>query len=159
MASKAASTVRMHAHLAAATIQARERGRRTRRAAECVPELQEVRPLKRTLELEIVDINRLSDVDIIKQRFTCEFVTRFTFKGGARDEHLNKAGAEFPFDSHGKPTFRPSALWYAKQVDFNNAHEYTTLGRPTRSRCARSPWPVRSATCSDDRGWMPRAQI
>lgn len=91
------------------------------------PPAPKILPLMRTLEVRSVEMNRLGDIDIITQRFHTEVVLQMAFKGGAKDEDLNKPDADFPLDAWNRPTFRPSAAWYMAQVDFNNAHEYTTL--------------------------------
>lgn len=83
--------------------------------------------LLRTLTVRLVEVNRLSDIDIIGQRFKAEFVVQFALEGGALDEHLVDPSADFPLDGFGRPTFRPSAGWYMAQVDFNNALSYTQL--------------------------------
>ena len=91
------------------------------------PTRESPQPLKRTLTVLMVEVNRLSDIDIINQRFRAEVVVQMAFEGCAKDEDLNSQNPGFPFDAWGRPTFRPSALWYMAQVDFNNAHEYKTL--------------------------------
>jgi hypothetical protein len=90
-------------------------------------------PLLRTLECRMVEVNRLSDIDIINQRFRTEIVVQLVFVDGNLDEDLKKPGAEFPLDGFGRPTFRPSAAWYMAQVDFNNAHEWKTLDQSVRA--------------------------
>lgn len=74
-----------------------------------------------------VEVTRIADIDILSQRFHAEVVVQLAFEGGAHDEHLSNPDDSFPLDSLGRPTFRPSAAWYMKQVDFNNAIEYKTL--------------------------------
>ena len=91
------------------------------------PPRERPQPLVRTLVIRQVEINRLADIDIIRQRFNVEFVVHLAFEGGALDVELSKSSADFPLDGWGRPTFRPSASWYMAQVDFNNAHEYKTL--------------------------------
>ena len=84
-------------------------------------------PLLRTLTVQFVEVNRLSDIDILAQRFKAEFVVQFAFVGGASDANLSDQNAGFPLDAYNRPTFRPSAAWYMAQVDFNNALEYKQL--------------------------------
>ena len=91
------------------------------------PPREPVQPLPRTLVVRMVEVNRLSDIDIISQRFRAEVVVQAAFEGGAKDVDLCNTSAAFPFDGFGRPTFRPSAAWYMAQVDFNNAIEYKTL--------------------------------
>ena len=91
------------------------------------PARDPVQPLLRTLIVRMVEVNRLSDIDIISQRFRAEVVVQAAFEGGAKDLDLCNPSAAFPFDGFGRPTFRPSAAWYMAQVDFNNAIEYKTL--------------------------------
>ena len=45
----------------------------------------------------------------------------FAFEGGAKDEHLIAPGAQFPFDSFGRPTFRPSAEWYMEGLRWSKS--------------------------------------
>ena len=130
---------------AATKLQAAERGRRDRKffrdrkhialkTAGLIakpPPWKRPEPLPRRLMVKLVEVNRLSDIDIIGQRFRAEIVVQLAFIGGALDEHLSKPSAEFPLDGFGRPTFRPSAAWYMAQVDFNNAHEYKTLDAKT----------------------------
>ena len=94
--------------------------------AKAPPQVK-IEPLLRTLTVRMVEVNRISDIDILTQRFRAEFVVQLAFEGGAKDEHLSKKDASFPLDAWNRPTFRPSAAWYMAQVDFNNAHEYKTL--------------------------------
>ena len=95
--------------------------------ATAPPPAPKILPLKRTLEVRFVEMNRLGDIDIINQRFHAEFVVQLAFKGGANDEQLSSTDPGFPLDAWNRPTFRPSAAWYMAQVDFNNAHEFTQL--------------------------------
>ena len=123
----------------AIVVQSAERGRRERRkfrmafvtVARTVapPAWKKNEPLLRTLVIRLVEVNRLSDIDIIAQRFRAEVVIQLAFEGGAGDEHLSKTSDAFPLDGFGRPTFRPSASWYMNQVDFNNALEYKTLDK------------------------------
>lgn len=80
-----------------------------------------------TLTVQFVEINRLSDIDILNQRFRAEFVVQFAFVGGANDATLSDPSDKFPLDAYGRPTFRPSASWYAAQIDFNNALDFKQL--------------------------------
>ena len=79
--------------------------------------------------MRLVEVNRLSDIDIIGQRFKAEVVIQLAFEKGAADVHLSSKDDGFPLDGWGRPTFRPSAGWYMNQVDFNNALEYKTLDK------------------------------
>jgi len=83
--------------------------------------------LLRTLTVRFVEINRLSDIDIMNQCFKAEFVLQLAFENGAHDEFLVDSSPDFPLDAWGRPNFRPSAQWYMRQVDFNNAIEYKQL--------------------------------
>lgn len=84
-------------------------------------------PLKRTLTVRLIEINRLTDIDIIKQCFMAEILVQFAFEGGNNDPFLVDPNPEFPLDAYGRPTFRPSAAWYMAQLDFNNALDYKVL--------------------------------
>ena len=124
---------------AAVVLQSAERGRQQRKKRRlktqtigmivAPPKREPPKPLLRTLVVRLVEVNRLSDIDIIGQRFKAEVVVQLAFEGGAKDVHLSKPSASFPLDGFGRPTFRPSAKWYVDQVDFNNAHEYKTLDK------------------------------
>ena len=96
-------------------------------AAAGNPPAPKILPLLRTLTVRNVEVTRIADIDILSQRFHAEVVVQLAFEGGAHDEHLSNPDDSFPLDSLGRPTFRPSAAWYMKQVDFNNAIEYKTL--------------------------------
>ena len=96
-------------------------------AAAGNPPAPKIHPLLRTLTVRNVEVTRIADIDILSQRFHAEVVVQLAFEGGAHDEHLSNPDDSFPLDSSGRPTFRPSAAWYMKQVDFNNAIEYKTL--------------------------------
>ena len=48
--------------------------------------------LLRTLVVRTIEINRLSDIDIIGQRFKADFVVQLAFEGGAHDEDLARPG-------------------------------------------------------------------
>lgn len=91
------------------------------------PPREAIRPLKRTLVVRRVEVNRLVEINIMEQKFHAEFVIQLSFDGGALDENLIREGNDFPLDGWGRPTFRPSAGWYMAQIDFNNALEYKTL--------------------------------
>lgn len=84
--------------------------------------------IPRTLSVRHVEVQRISDIDIIAQRFKAQIFLQLAFENGANDNDLTKDSAEFPIDEvTKKPTFRPSALWFLDQVDFNNALEFTKL--------------------------------
>lgn len=93
------------------------------------PPREPPKPLLRTLEVRMIEVNRLSDINIIGQRFRAEVVVQLAFVDGNLDDHLKNPSDAFPLDGFGRPTFRPSAAWYMAQVDFNNAHEYKTLDK------------------------------
>ena len=46
---------------------------------------------------------------------------------GALDEDLSKQFDGFPVDEDGRPTYRPSAVWYLSQLDFPNGHDLHVL--------------------------------
>jgi len=83
----------------------------------------------RTVTLTSVECNKLTDVDIVGQRFSCEMVVLMAFVGGNDDPQLRDANDGFPIDENGKPTFRPSAKWYINQLDFNNQLDYNILDK------------------------------
>ena len=77
----------------------------------------------RTLSIQSVECNKLTDIDIIGQRFKVELVVTAAFLDGAHDPDLSDLSGDFPMGANGRPTFRPGARWFANQVDFNNALE------------------------------------
>jgi hypothetical protein len=81
----------------------------------------------RRMEMVHVELLRLADVSVIDQTFYVQLFTVFSFPGGAHDAELAADSAEFPMGADGKPTFRPSAKWFAAQLDFNNAKHYDLL--------------------------------
>jgi len=83
--------------------------------------------VNRTLSIQSVECNKLTDVDIINQRFRVELVVTGAFLDGAKDPDLSDLSGDFPMDANGRPTFRPGAKWFANQVDFNNALESNVI--------------------------------
>lgn len=86
-----------------------------------------VMPLLRVFWVELVELTQLTDVSIVQQTFTAQFYIEFVIEGGALDPTLCEQSDAFPFGEDGKPTFRPSALWYLEQTDFNNAKAWRKL--------------------------------
>ena len=84
-------------------------------------------PITRKLVIEVVEIDQLHDVSITRQTFVSRCFISFRIVGGAKDAALMAQSHEFPFDEDGRPTFRPSAMWYLKQIDFNNSEHYQRL--------------------------------
>ena len=78
-------------------------------------------PILRVLELREAHVLKLSDIDLHANSFTAHIWISIAFPGGSTDADLNRPGSVFPMDSDGKPTFRPSAMWYAEQLQFSNA--------------------------------------
>ena len=85
-------------------------------------------PLMRVLELRRLEVQRVHEIDTANHCFDMTFFVTLAFPGGATDEYLTSEIAEFPIGEDGKPTFRPSALWYSEQIDFNNGREVQQLG-------------------------------
>ena len=79
----------------------------------------------RTLVVQLVEVLKITNISIIDQKFSMDFYIELRIDGGARDADLSAADAAFPIGADGKPTFKPSALWYLAQVDFNNAEQFT----------------------------------
>ena len=84
-------------------------------------------PLPRTLELHAIELQKLHSLDPHGQRFCATLWTEWRFVGGVNDPDLSAKGIVFPRDANGKPTFRPSAEWYADHTDFRNALNYKTI--------------------------------
>ena len=74
-----------------------------------------------TLEVVRVDLVQLSGIDLRQQKFTAQLFVQFRFENGALDEALADPNDAFPVDAAGKPTFRPSARWFLKQIDLVDA--------------------------------------
>ena len=87
----------------------------------------------RELVVDKVEITQLSRVDDVQQCFDAQFVVQARFIGGANDPDLSRAGHEWPIDSKGHPTFRPSAEWFVHKTDFNNALEYESMSNLIRT--------------------------
>ena len=84
-------------------------------------------PLK--LVLKEVELQKLHKLDIANQSFNATIWMEFVIPGGANDSYLcDGMGADgqpprpvFPMDKEtGRPLFKPSATWYAAQVDCRN---------------------------------------
>ena len=74
----------------------------------------------RTLVLKTAKILKISNIEVLEQKFTAEVYLQFKFPGGANDAELSAPGNSFPFGEDGKPTFLPPAGWYLDQFDVNN---------------------------------------
>jgi hypothetical protein len=83
--------------------------------------------LSRVLEVERIDLLRLADINVLEQTFSAQIFVILSFPNGAKDPHLTVDSDEFPFDEKGNATFRPSAKWFASQLDFNNAKHFRVL--------------------------------
>jgi len=77
-------------------------------------------PLCRTLEVARVDVTHIAEIDQIAQCFYARVYLILRITGGADDPDLTSEFEGFPFDKEGRPTFRPSAIWYLNQLDFPN---------------------------------------
>ena len=85
------------------------------------------KPLCRNLSVARVDVTHLAEIDQISQTFYARLLLILQIKGGANDPNLTSEYEGFPFDGEGRPTFRPSGLWYLGQIDFPNGKEIKTL--------------------------------
>jgi len=81
---------------------------------------------QRTVEIEFsrIDVLQLSHISQKSQSFGLEIFLQCTIVGGANDPDLSSDSDAFPVDIAGRPTFRPSALWFLNQFEFQ------TLKRP-----------------------------
>jgi len=77
--------------------------------------------ITRTLEVNKVDILKLSDIDYMNHKFAAQIFCAFVIRGGGDDPDLSNHSKEFPFGPDGKPTFRPSAAWFMEQFEVCNA--------------------------------------
>jgi len=84
-------------------------------------------PLLRRLEIVRADVTQLSAIDQLSQTFRARLFLILRLPGGAKDDDLSRESEDFPVDSHGRPTFRPSARWYLSQLDFPNGRDIKTL--------------------------------
>ena len=80
----------------------------------------------RVLELRRLEVQKILEIDTEKNSFCMTFFLTFAFPGGANDKDLaDKTKGEdgnpvFPLGEDDKPTFLPSAAWFATKFDFNN---------------------------------------
>ena len=76
-------------------------------------------------EIEVVraDMTQLSAINQVSQTFHARLLLVMRMPGGAKDADLAKQFDGFPLDENGRPTFRPSAGWFLKQIDFTNARD------------------------------------
>ena len=95
-------------------------GRLERLLAEYEARLPRVEKLVRTLELVLADVTQLSAIDQVTQSFHASLFIILRFRGGALDSDLIKDYDGFPLDAEGRPTFRPSARWFLRQIEFPN---------------------------------------
>ena len=89
-------------------------------------------PLLRTFELRRAEFVQLFAIDCVEQSFKAQIYIELVLRDGALDDSLAASGDQFPLDDAGKPTFRPPALWYLKQLDFNNASHFHEMEHSTR---------------------------
>lgn len=68
-----------------------------------------------------VELEKLHNINLLNNRFDATIWIPFVVKGGAKDPDLSAPGVVFPMGADGKPTFKPSAEWYMKQIDCRNA--------------------------------------
>ena len=83
--------------------------------------------LKRVLEVQHVEITRLSSIDENAGTFSAQIFVRCIFPNGAEDPHLmaypegtSLSTPHFPLDAEGKPLWRPNAAWYLQRMIFDN---------------------------------------
>ena len=88
--------------------------------------------LNRIFELRRAEFVQLFAIDCVEQSFKAQIFVEFIIYDGALDESLVAYRDDFPLDAGGKPTFRPSALWYLKQLDFNNAVHFHEMEHSMR---------------------------
>ena len=86
-------------------------------------------PPTRTIELCFVQLTQLSAVDLVQQTFSAQLFLSMRFPGGALDPTLANPSPELPKGADGRPLPRPSAAWFAEQIDFNNATNFSVRHR------------------------------
>ena len=77
--------------------------------------------LLRVFEIDKVEILKLSHINVASSTFKAQVWLQFRVEGAASDEDFCRDGVVFPTGPNGKPTFRPSALWYVEKLEFANA--------------------------------------
>lgn len=87
-----------------------------------------------TMELTEVELQKLHTLDPNGQRFSAVLWTEWIFRGGLLDPDLAAKGEIFPIGADGRPTFRPSAEWFAAQVDYRNALSIKQIDRKRMNR-------------------------
>jgi len=80
-----------------------------------------------TIEILTVQMNKLSEIDMINQTFAAQFFISCRIPDGALDADLCNPSAELPMRSDGYPVHKPSAAWFITQFDFNNALSVSLL--------------------------------
>jgi len=85
------------------------------------------RPIIRCLKLVRFELSQLSHIEQQSQTFRARVYVSFCIEGGALDEDLSKQFDGFPVDEDGRPTNRPSAVWYLSQLQFHNGHDLRVL--------------------------------
>lgn len=86
------------------------------------------KPLK--LHLKEVELEKLHKIDYTQNSFQATIWVPFVIEGGALDPTLTAPGAVFPMEG-GRPTFKPSAEWFLKQVDSRNALSFNIIDSKT----------------------------
>lgn len=79
-----------------------------------------IRPI--TMTLVRFRFLRISRIDLIHQKFECQFLVVLCIKGGANDPYLSQLGDgshKFPKPESGPP--RPAARWFANQLTVGNS--------------------------------------
>ena len=94
-----------------------------RSAAPTSTEMRKIERITRELEVVRADMTQLSSINQVSQTFHARLLLILKMPDGAKDADLVKAFDGFPLDASGKPTFRPSARWFLKQIDFINARD------------------------------------
>jgi len=90
-------------------------------------------PTPLSLILREVELEKLHKIDVANQSFHASIWMQFVIPGGAKDAALASKSDEFPMNN-GKPTFKPSALWYMKQIDLRNALSYKVIDQKVMER-------------------------
>ena len=81
------------------------------------------------IEISAVEVLQLTQIDLVAETFKAQIFVQLRFKGGNLNPDLASRSREFPFGPDGKPTFRPSALWFLDQLDFNNGVDITIMDK------------------------------
>jgi len=95
------------------------------------------------LDLTKVDLMKLFGISALTNSFQAQVWLEFTLHDGANSPTLSASGSVFPIGEDGKPTFQPSAGWYAAQIDCRNALNFKIVDTKVMNRGNDVIWAIR----------------